>query len=141
MRTLAAALAYTIVAVAMAYGFFAAATWLVAPDTSAPLAARAAPPIPPRIAESIERRMARVELPPDPPAAPISTKPAMQEANVSLLARPPLEINVRNTMAAPAPNRPRKHPRAQQANTPTASAVEVAPVKLPILTARSDNPY
>jgi hypothetical protein len=142
MRTLAAALAYTIIAAAMAYGFVAAATWLVASDASAPIVARAAPPIPPRIAESIERRMARVpEQPRDPPPAPASLKPALQEASVSLVARPPVEVNVRNTMAAPAPIRLRQKPRSQQADTITPSAIEVSRATMPIATARSDIPY
>jgi hypothetical protein len=142
MRTLTAALAYAIVATAMACGFVAAATWLVAPDASAPLVARAAPPIPPRIAESIERRMAWVpEQPRDPPPTPVSTKPALQEASVSLVARPPVEVSVRNTMAAPAPIGLRQKPRSQQANTATASALEASRVTMPIAAARSDIPY
>lgn len=141
MRTLAAALAYTIVAVAMMSGFVATATWLVAPD-SAPLAARAAPPVPPRIAESIARKMARVpEQPRDPLPAPVSTRPAMQEADVSLVSRPAQEAKARDVLVAPPPNRPRRIARSPQASTATAAVIEVSRGTMPVATARSDVPY
>jgi hypothetical protein len=140
MRTLAAVLAYTTAAVAMACGFVAVAAWLVAPDASALPVARAAPPIPPRIAESIERKMARLpEQARDSSPAPVSTRPAMQEARVSLVLPPAPEVKLRDR-PAPAQNRPRKAPLSQQAGTATA-AVEVSGGTAPVAAARGDIPY
>jgi hypothetical protein len=147
MRTLAAALTYTMIAAAMAYGFVAAAMWLVAPDLSVPRVARAAPPLPPRIAESIARKMEPVpEQPRDAPLAPVSIRPAMQEAQmqemqVSLARRPGREVKIRDLMPAPAPNRPRKSQRRQPVNTATAAASEVPSAVIPIAAGRSDMPY
>ena len=87
MRFLARLLIYTATVGALAGGMVGGALWLVQPGATMTREARAAP-IPPRIADSIERKR------PVPVAAvaPEPAKPVMQVAPVSLTHQPAFKI-------------------------------------------------
>ena len=116
--------------------------WLVRPDPTI-AQERRVPPIPPRIADSIERKKA----PPAPvtPAAlietnvePEATKPAMKEADAAL-TQAPLKVQIRETK----PRRPIKPKpgdgRSVASHEATPAREAPAPGVRPL--ARSDFPY
>jgi hypothetical protein len=82
MKTLLAALlCYLAATSALAGALLGGIAWLARVDATAGVATRAVP-IPPRIADSIERKKAYV--PPQPPQAPSAAANPMQQANVAL---------------------------------------------------------
>jgi len=98
MHIATAMLGYLSVSVALASGLAGGALWLARPDASqrATSPARAAP-IPPRIAESIERRRPLPAPPAEPlaVATPAAVRPTMQESNVALNPKPPIKFVIR----------------------------------------------
>jgi hypothetical protein len=107
--------------------------WLVQPGPAISREARAAP-IPPRIADSIERRkpIPVEEHRPEP------VKPAMQEANVSLAPTPMRSTKIRELSAPVTQTRKR---RSEQAGVRETRAVSTPSPAATISTARSDFPY
>ena len=103
--------------------------WLIRthPTESAPARVAA---IPPRIADSIERRKMAVPAP-EPPAAPAPAKP-MQEANVAL-KQPPARWVIREL--TPSPTKARKARSLKQPPSAQASAPTYA-----VPTGRDENP-
>jgi hypothetical protein len=130
MGTLAAIFGYLILSTLMLFGLSHGARWLVTPES--PGAVQASPPapvIPPRIAESIERKRTFVTEP--PPTLP--AKPVMTEVSASLT---PHHQNVRiRELGSRKPIKKKKKPAASL-NTTVDSAVPPPPVR-----GRSDNPY
>ena len=139
MNIAIAMLGYLAAAAALAGGLTGGVVLLARPgDAQSAAAPRRAAPIPPRIADSIERRKPI----PQPPAAPLAVAkqvevgPIMQDANVALT--PTLPVKSVHRQQPPPPKKRRKQPTPQasaaafEQGTSTASAVT---------TARSDNPY
>jgi hypothetical protein len=131
MRFLARLLIYTAVVGALAGGMVGGTLWLIQPDASMMRKARAAP-IPPRIAESIERRKPM----PMPVAAlaPEPAKPVMQTAPAALTHQPTFKI--RDLRPPPSQKRNKRRERKPV-------VAEAPPVSLPqaVTTARTDSPY
>lgn len=138
-RSLAILLAYVVVSAGLIGGLLSGVLWLVQPGPTVAQEPRAAP-IPPRIAESIERKLA-------PPPAPVAVKepepvkPAMQEAQVSLTSATP-RVQIRD-LAPPPPvkRKPRRDERtiaSQRASAPQEASSASARV---VSTGRSDSPY
>jgi hypothetical protein len=128
---------YVAIVVGLSLTLASGVRWLVSPD---PAAARVTytPPIPPRIADSIERKK---ELPPPPPpvvaTAPAMAQPAMQNANVALHPPPrPREV-IRELRVRPPGAKPRVKPDERL----QAQAPPVVPAREVVTTARSDVPY
>lgn len=131
MRVIAGLFAYTAVVCLLAGGVIWSTLWLVEPDPTVKLE-RQAPPIPPRIAESIERKK---PLPvPAVTATPEPVKPVMQEASASLTSQPIAKIRE----LSPPPQRKVKKRREQKSIV--ADAPAVTPTQS-VLTARTDFPY
>ena len=131
MRVLAALFAYTAVVCLLAGGLIWGTLWLVEPDPTIKLERQAAP-IPPRIAESIERKK---PLPaPAVTATPEPVKPVMQEASASLTNQPIAKIRE----LSPPPQRKVKKRREQKSVVAEALA---APPTQSVSTARTDFPY
>ena len=118
MRFLARLLVYTAIVGALAGGMVGGTLWLVQPGATMTREARAAP-IPPRIADSIERKR------PVPVAA---------LAPVSLTHQPAFKI--RDLSPPPAQKRNKRRERKPV-------VAESSPVSLPqaVTTARTDSPY
>ena len=112
--------------------------WLVTPDPSVKLLAveaRAAP-IPPRIAESIERRVSVPVQEPQPVhAAP--PPPPMQEANVALTAPSPVERKPSKRYGIVKVTRPARDAKPNGTEPPSVQTY-VVPV---VTTARTDVPF
>lgn len=83
---------YVAVTVALVAALMSGVFWLVQPDPSLTQEVKASP-IPPRIAESIERKRS----PPvaEPVAEPVKVQPVLQETNVSLTSQPALKVKIR----------------------------------------------
>jgi len=114
---------------ALIYGM----SWLVQPDASAAASAPRVAPVPPRIAESIERR----KEPPPPPPPAVAPKEPMTVSNASLA--PPPNQTIRE-LSAPKPPIRAPGPRSMQARTaaPPQSAQPAVPAAT---TARTDAPF
>jgi hypothetical protein len=96
-------------------------------------------PLPPRIAESIERKKPiPLEEPRIEERRPEPLRPAMQEANVSLA--PPPVYSPRTRVLSPPVTRPRKR-RTEQAAVREAPAVSVSLRATTVSNGRSDSPY
>ena len=137
MNTFTTLISYTVAVGVLVGGSVGGALWLGRSDPTVKHAARV-PPIPPRIAESIERK--RVPEPARPlgpvPAAvtePALVKPVMLEANVAL-THMPAKIKVR---ALSARSVKRKPPRQVQAAVLQTGASPVRAITI----GRSDSPY
>ena len=105
--------------------------WLVQPGSSGTREAKAAP-IPPRIADSIERKKAIV-----PVVEPVQIRVPLQEANVSLSqSAPTFKIG---ELAPPPANKPKRNKPPREERTITTST-EPAP-RPTVSTARTDSPY
>ena len=105
---------------------------LIAPGAAIPQETRVAP-IPPRLAESIERK--RPVPVQEPDYRPEPAKPAMTEAAVSLTPAPVRSFKIRElTPPAKQQRKPRAEQGVAQAAPPAAPAAIVT-------TARSDVPY
>ena len=109
------------------------ATWLIAPGPAVSHEARVAP-IPPRLAESIERKKPLPVPEPEPAKPAIKETSAMTEAAVSLTPAPVRSFKIRELN--PPPKKKRK-PRGDS-GVAQAAAPAAAPV---VSTARSDFPY
>lgn len=142
--TLIKSLSYVVIVGGLSLALAQGARWLVSAEPGAtPVAYR--PPLPPRIADSIERKK---ELPPPPPpvvaAKPFVAQPVMQQAAVSLHARQQeIRENQIHELRAQKPARQRAprppHLDAQApADVPAAAPIQVQAV---VTTARSDVPY
>jgi len=138
MNIAIAMLGYLAAAAALAGGLTGGVVLLARPgDAQSAAAPRRAAPIPPRIADSIERRKPI----PQPPAAPIAVakqdevRPTMHESNVAL-NRTPVKFVVREL---PPPPKKRKKPSTPQASA--AAFEQGASTASNVTTARSDNPY
>jgi hypothetical protein len=119
--------------------------WLVKPDPTGATPATRVAPISPRIAESIERKMAVVPPAPAAQAAeakvePASIKPVMREADVAL-THTPRRIQLREL----TPPRTTKRKPAREEHRVAAheapAAPEAAPARVPVATVRTDFPY
>jgi hypothetical protein len=112
--------------------------WLVQPGPAISQEARPAP-LPPRIADSIERKKPiPVEEPRIEERRPEPVKPAMQEANVSLAPAP--VYSPRTRVLSPPVMRPRQR-RTEQAVAREAPAVSVSSRATTVSNGRSDSPY
>jgi hypothetical protein len=130
MRLAATLAAYSFAIGIPVLGFVGGALWLVRPDPAASREVRPAP-IPPRIAESIERQK------PFPPqeTAPEPVK-VMTEANVSLV---PAQVHLPVIREPRPPARQQRKPRSQRAVAAVREASSSPPARLS--TGRSDVPY
>jgi len=129
MRFLARLLTYTAVICMLAGGMVGGTFWLVQPGATMTREARAAP-IPPRIADSIERKKPMAV----PAPAPEPAKPVMQMAPVSLTHQPAFKIRDLSPPSAQKRNKRRERKPV---------VAESSPVSLPqvVTTARTDSPY
>jgi hypothetical protein len=137
MRTLKVLVFYAVVVGALSYGLVGGILWLVKPDQSLRQEARIAP-IPPRIAESIERKR-EVVAPVQPVVAQSAPAPVMQQTNVALTEQPAPRTKMPE-LSVPQRHKtkPADNQRALTHSEPPAPAASAAPV---ITTARSDVPY
>jgi hypothetical protein len=138
MRTLSALLGYVVSAALLMGVLWGGVFWLVRPDPSLTQGAKAAP-IPPRIADSIERKKL-----PDSIETPAAVKAVvhepMQEANAAL-TRPTPSFKIRELSPLPTEKRKRKskEERAATASLDTAPDTRLAPRS--VATGRTDFPY
>ncbi len=131
LRTL---LAYTCMIGVLCAGLIGGVTWLVQPGAAVPHEAYVAP-IPPRIADSIERKKPILVKAEPEPAKPVEpAQPAMQEQNASLAPAPAFRIR-ELTPQTKHPRKPRERAIAQDARAALAPSVST------VTTARSDFPY
>ena len=132
MRTILLMLTYSAAAGALMFGMAGAVNWLIAPDPTLAAPARAAAPVPRRIADSIERKNAPL---PEPDKAASVMRPVMQEAPVAL-TQPAPQLKIREPSSPPSRKTTKRKPR----NEPMISASQDAPAR-PHPTARTDFPY
>jgi len=142
MKLLALLATYLGVAAGLFGGLVGGVLWLVKPEPAARHAPRVAP-ISPRIAESIERKMAPASVTPAAQATETKVepvKPVMQEANVAL-AHAPRRVQLREL--TPQRTLKRKPPRDERsvALHDVPPAAEAAPARAPVSTVRTDFPY
>jgi hypothetical protein len=134
-RSLAILAAYLLVSAGALGGLLSGVFWLIQSEPTMAREQRAAP-IPPRIAESIERKL----VPPPPIVKePEPIKQAMQEAEAAL-PQAPRRVEVRDLAPQPVKRKPRRDERAlasQEAPAPQEAPARVRAVS----TARSDSPY
>jgi hypothetical protein len=134
-RSLAILAAYLLVSAGLLGGLLSGVFWLVQSDPTIAREQRSVP-IPPRIAESIERKL----VPPPPVVKePEPIKQAMQEAEVAL-PQTPRKVQIRDLAPQPVKRKPRRDERAvalREAPAPQEASAIVRPVS----TARSDSPY
>ena len=120
---------YVLATAVLAGGLTCGVSWLISSD-GAPVAQAKPAQLPPRIAESIERRKAMippiVSLPP--------ARPVMQEANVALRPEQGIKQVVREVARVPLGMKQRPRPK-----TPPATEIN-RPAAL-VTTARTDTPY
>jgi hypothetical protein len=138
MNIAIAMLSYLAAAAALAGGLAGGVVLLARPgDAQSAAAAQRVAPIPPRIADSIERKKPI----PQPPAAPLAVAkqvevgPMMQDANVAI-SRTPMKFVVREL---PPPPKKRRKQSTQQASA--AAVQQGASTASAVTTARTDNPY
>ena len=132
MHPLGKLLAYIAVTGSVLLGLAGGGMWLVRPDPQLKEQARAAPAIPARIADSIERKKEPVR-----PAEPEIAKPVMKEASVALTPAPQPKFTIREMNAPPQKARPR---RLARDGRPVQEAPPV-PTAAVVSTARTDFPY
>ena len=139
MNIAIAMLGYLAAAAALAGGLAGGVVLLTRPgDARSAAAPQRVAPIPPRIADSIERRKPI----PQPPAAPLAVAkqievgPIMQHANVALT--PTLPVKSAHRQQPPPPKKRRKQPTPQAS---PAAFEQGASIASTVTTARSDNPY
>ena len=140
MRLLGVLTAYVAVSLGLFGGLAAGIVWLMQSEPTVAHEQRRAP-IPPRIAESIERK--------SQPVAPVAVKqpepvrPVMQEAAVALTSAPaaePRRVQIRELAAQPAKKKARREVRNRPSPSPPAQEAAPAPVRT-VSTGRSDSPY
>lgn len=131
MGSLGKLLAYVAVTGGVFVGLVSGVMWFVQPDPRYKGEARAAV-IPPRIADSIERKK-----PPVRPAESEAPKPVMHEANVALTPAPQPKFNIREMRSPPPQARQRRLPR----DVRPVREIPPAPAAPVVTTARTDFPY
>ena len=134
MKLAGTLLSYALAVGVLCAGLIGGVLWLIHPGAATSREARAAT-IPPRIAESIERRK------PIPVQAsePAPAKPVMTEANASLTPAPVHQFKIRELNPPPKQHRkPRGETAVAAAAAPAAAIRTAASV---VSTARSDVPY
>jgi|GEM_PF-6406248 len=137
MRLLGIIAAYIGASAALFGGLIGGVLWLIKADPTVAQEQRTAP-IPPRIAESIERKSAQFAQPAVVEPAPV--KPVMQEAPVAL-TQTPRRVQIRDLAPPRAVERkPRAHERKIAASARGPSQ-EVSSVRAAVTTARTDSPY
>src|SRR6185295_14221889 len=104
MKILLTLLGYMAGTAALVGSLMSGVLWLVHPDPSFMREAKAAP-LPPRIAESIERKRA-----PEPVVEPVSGKAPMVEANVVLTTPSAPKVKIR-ALSSPPANKRNRTPR------------------------------
>lgn len=141
MKIVATLLAYLAASAALLGGLVSGVVWLISPGPTLKQDARVAP-IPPRIAESIERKMVPAAAP-EPVKAVVNepVQPAMKEADVALTP-PPRRFQVRELNSqTPVKRKPPRDERgiaSQESSSPQeASSASVRAVS----TGRTDFPY
>ena len=138
MNIAIAMLSYLAAAAALATGLAGGVALLARPgDARSAAAPQRVAPIPPRIADSIERKKPIPQPPAAPPAVAkqIEVGPTMHESNVAL-SRTPMKFVVRELPAPP------KRRKKQSTSRASAAAFEQgASTASRVTTARSDNPY
>jgi hypothetical protein len=132
MTILLTLLGYVAGNAALVVGLVSGVLWLVQPDPSLMREAKAAP-IPPRIAESIERKKV-----PEPVAESLPHKSPMLEASVALTAQSAPKLKIRELGSPPAKKWKRKpldddRTLIVQAKNQSSSEVRAS--------ARNDSPY
>lgn len=130
MRLARTLLSYIFVVGILCAALIGGAMWVITPGAAVSQEARVAP-IPPRLAESIERRKPLPVREADPEPA----KPAMKEAVVSLTPAPARSYKIRELTP---PMRQKHKPRGEQGVAQAAAPAAAAPT---VTTARSDVPY
>jgi len=141
MRTPSSILLYTIAVIALACGLPAGAWWLVTPGSVEAQPIRAPAPVPPRIAQSIERRMARE---PQRPRENAPAKPAMQEASVSLAVQAVPQFKAREVIRVRQERQQQKQSRRNQRKEKppiNSGRIEAHSGRAAVTTARTDFPY
>ena len=141
MRTPSSLVFYSIAVVALTCGLSAGARWLVTPGSVEAQPIRAPAPIPPRIAESIERRMARQ---PEQPRENAPAKPAMQEASVSLAIQAAPQFKAREVIRVPQEQQQQKKSRRGQRKEKSSidsDRLEAHSGQAAVTTARTDFPH
>jgi len=137
MNIAVAMLGYLAAAAALAGGLAGGVLFLARSGDSQAAAPQRVAPIPPRIAESLERRKPFPAPPITAPAAPtqVGISSTMQESHVALIRTSPKFV----LRELPSPPRKRRKQSAPQAST--AAFAQGAPPASVVTTARSDNPY
>jgi len=134
MRLAGTLLSYAFAIGVLCAGLIGGVMWLVQPGAATSHEVRAAP-IPPRIADSIERRKPI----PVQESEPAPAKPVMTDANVSLTPAPVRPFKIRELNPPPKQHRkPRGETAVAAASAPAAAIRTAAPA---VSTARSDVPY
>jgi len=133
MKLAGTLLSYALAVGVLCAGLIGGVLWLIHPGAATSREARAAT-IPPRIAESIERRK------PIPVQAsePAPAKPVMTEANASLTPAPVHQFKIRELN--PPPKQHRK-PRGESAVAHAAPAAAIRAAAPAVSTARTDVPF
>lgn len=128
-------LSYVVIVGGLTLALAQGARWLVSADPGARPAVHR-PPLPPRIAESIERRKEPAPPPPAPAVAkPFVPQPVMQQAAVALHPPPaPLRDSRRSKPG-------RRHPPKPGQGIDTQAPPAAPPAQPVVTTARSDVPY
>lgn len=139
MNIAIAMLGYMAGAAALAGGLAGGVLFLArSGDSQTTAAPRRGAPIPPRIAESIERRKPLAQPPAEQLAVvtPVAVRPTMQESNVALTPKASTKFVIRQPPSPPKKPTKKFTPRAS-----TAALEQGAPTAPAVTTARSDNPY
>jgi hypothetical protein len=134
MKTIGTLLGYVAGTAALVAVLMSGVFWLVRPDTSLTQEAKAAP-IPPRIAESIERKKP-LEPVAEPVAEPVKVQPMLQEANVSLTSQAAPKFKIRELSP---PLARKRMPKGDERTL--SAAVENTPVPEIRRMTRTDTPY
>jgi hypothetical protein len=123
-------LLYTFAIGALCAALIGGGMWLITPGPAVSREARVAP-IPPRLADSIERKKPLPVRAPDPEPA----KPAMTEAAVSLTPAPVRSYKIRELTP---PVKRKRAPRGEQGVAQGTAPAAAAPA---VTTARTDFPF
>lgn len=136
MQSLGKLVAYLAITGTIVIGLASAASFLLRSD-GAPQQAKAAPVVPQKIADSIERKRAPVpQFQPDAPssAVPVQPTPIMREANVALTPAQSHQNRIRE-IGPPKKKKRQKKIEQAPAESPSAAPRDV------VTTARTDVPY
>lgn len=141
MKLLALLLTYLGVSAGLFAGLIGGVLWLVRPDPTI-AQERRVPPIPPRIADSVERKTAPPAVTPaaltETKVAPEPVNPAMQEADAAL-TQAPRKVQIRETKPRPPIKRKPRDGRSIASHEAAPAPEAPAPIVRPL--ARTDFPY